>query len=96
MTVKFTYYPPGIHKRCKSSPFSNTFTVWTPEGSNRLGARTGRAMDAFDKNKNLPYFCAKLIYLQPLKPDKQLIISFQYPVPKYKSSLSLEGEGEGV
>lgn len=39
----YTYYPSGIHSSFSVSPFNSTFTVWTPEGSSRLGLLTGGA-----------------------------------------------------
>lgn len=45
----YTYYPCGIHSSCRASPFNTTFSVWTPEGSSRLGILTGGASSTLNK-----------------------------------------------
>lgn len=45
----YTYYPCGIHSSCRASPFNTTFSVWTPEGSSRLGILTGGTSATLNK-----------------------------------------------
>lgn len=50
----YTYYPSGIHSSCRFSPFSSTFSVWTPEGSSRPGNLARGASAALNTENSLP------------------------------------------